>query len=67
MPYYMPFYTSDYGFHGSPNVPGKHASHGCVRMFTSDAKWMNRNFAEKGTRVIIRPYPDQKQATLSKK
>jgi hypothetical protein len=67
MPYYMPFYTSDYGFHGSPNVPGRHASHGCVRLFTPDAKWLNRKFAEKGTWVIVKPYAEQRQSVLSKK
>lgn len=60
MPYYMPFYGPNYGFHGSPNVPGMHDSHGCVRLFTADAKWLNMDFAEKGTRVIIKPYPEQK-------
>jgi|GEM_PF-384658 len=67
MPYYMPFYTTNYGFHGSPTVPGQNASHGCVRMFNEDAKWMNREFAEVGTRVVVLPYEDQKKAALKKK
>jgi hypothetical protein len=48
-----------YGIHGSNMMEGKHASHGCVRTFTDDAKWLNKNFVEIGTRVIVRPYPQK--------
>jgi lipoprotein-anchoring transpeptidase ErfK/SrfK len=55
MPYCMHF-KGGYAMHGSPTVPGFHASHGCVRMFTEDAKWLNINFVESGsTRVRIIP------------
>jgi len=59
MPYCMFFYKG-FALHGSPEVPGYRASHGCVRIFTNDAKWLNENFVdlrqpsgEKGTKVVI--------------
>lgn len=54
MPYCM-FFKGGYALHGSPVVPGYHASHGCVRLFYDDAKWLNTEFVTIGeTRVIIR-------------
>jgi len=58
MPWAMFFHPAGYAFHGSPNVPGHNASHGCVRLFNDDAEWLNKNFVEVGTKVIIRPYPE---------
>ncbi len=55
MPYCMHFYGG-YAIHGSEIVPGTHESHGCVRMFTEDAKWLNQQFAQIGTHVIVRSY-----------
>lgn len=55
VPYFMMFHRG-YGFHASSVVPGAHASHGCVRMFYDDARWLNQEFAEVGDRVIVRPY-----------
>lgn len=58
MPHCMFFYRG-YGFHGSPQVPGYHASHGCVRLFNEDAEWLNKEFIDlprgrqKGTRVLV--------------
>jgi L,D-transpeptidase ErfK/SrfK len=58
MPYCM-FFHKGYALHGSPVVPGYHASHGCVRMFTQDARWLNQDFIDlpghngRGTTVII--------------
>ncbi len=43
MPYCM-FFRRGYALHGSPEVPGYNASHGCVRLFTEDAKWLNEEF-----------------------
>lgn len=51
MPYCMHFYGG-YALHGS-TLPGYHASHGCVRMFPEDAKWVNQEFAPIGTTVIV--------------
>jgi hypothetical protein len=59
MPYAM-FFVPGYAFHAG-NLPGANASHGCVRVFPSDAEWLNLVFVEKGTRVIIRPYPTKKK------
>lgn len=56
MPYAM-FFKPGYAFHASTNVPGANASHGCVRLFYEDAKWLNQEFGEIGAKVIIRPYP----------
>lgn len=58
MPYCMHFFRG-YALHGSEEVPGYRASHGCIRMFTEDAKWLNEEFVDlpggdqKGTRVVI--------------
>lgn len=51
MPYCMHFHGG-FALHGS-TLPGYNASHGCVRLFFSDAKWLNKNFASIGTRVIV--------------
>lgn len=58
MPYCMHFFMG-YALHGSYEVPGYRASHGCVRLFIEDARWLNEEFIDlpgngmKGTRVII--------------
>lgn len=58
MPYCMHFFRG-YALHGSDTVPGYRASHGCVRMFIEDARWLNEEFIDlpggggKGTRVIV--------------
>lgn len=54
MPYCM-FFHGGYALHGSPVVPGYNASHGCVRLFTEDAEWLNEEFVDVGkTKVIVR-------------
>ncbi len=58
MPYCMHFFRG-YALHGSNIVPGYPDSHGCVRMFIEDARWLNEEFIDtpgdgyRGTRVII--------------
>lgn len=58
MPYCMHFFRG-YALHGSYEVPGYRASHGCVRMFIEDARWLNEEFIElpggglRGTLVIL--------------
>lgn len=54
MPYCM-FFKGGYALHAS-EVPGYHASHGCIRLFYPDAKWLNQQFIDIGTQVIVRPY-----------
>ena len=61
MPYCMYFHKG-FALHGSTDMPGYRASHGCVRMFVRDAKWLNEEFVEisneknqfMGTVVVIR-------------
>ncbi len=58
MPYCMHFFRG-YALHGSEELPGYRYSHGCIRLFTQDARWLNEEFVDvpgggsKGTRVII--------------
>lgn len=68
MPYCMYFHKG-FALHGSDDLPGVRASHGCVRMFTQDAKWLNENFVElssdrnnqMGTKVTVRPLNDSEK------
>lgn len=53
MPSCMFITQSGYALHGSYNVPGYAASHGCVRMYPSDARWLNHQFTTIGTKVVI--------------
>ncbi len=61
---YCMFFKGGYALHASAEVPGYHASHGCVRIFYQDAKWLNQQFIELpnksngslGTDVVIQPY-----------
>lgn len=55
MPYCM-FFKGGYAIHASTDVPGYHASHGCVRVFYEDAQWLNQQFAEVGTTVVVKSY-----------
>lgn len=64
MPYCM-FFNGGQALHGSPGgVIVNHVSHGCVRLFVSDAEWLRYDFVEgpdyynnyRGTKVIVRPY-----------
>jgi hypothetical protein len=58
MPYCMHFLRG-FALHGSETLPGFRDSHGCVRMFIEDARWLNEEFinlpggGEKGTKVVI--------------
>ena len=55
MPYCM-FFSKYYAIHGSPDVPHRNASHGCIRVVPSDARWLNQNFVHVGTKVVVKPY-----------
>lgn len=55
MPYCM-FFHNGYAMHGSLHVPDYNASHGCIRMLPSSAKWLSDNFVDIGTEVEVRPY-----------
>lgn len=57
MPYCMHFGNSGYAIHASNDVPDdRNASHGCVRVTLKSAKWLNENFIDVGTNVVILPY-----------
>ena len=54
MPYCM-YFHGGFALHGSYELPGYNASHGCVRLFIPDAKWLNEEFLsqELQTTVIV--------------
>ena len=54
MPYCM-FFSKYYAIHGSPDVPKRNASHGCIRVKPSAARWLH-HFLKIGSRVTIKPY-----------
>lgn len=55
MPYCMHF-NGGYAIHGSYHVPDYNASHGCIRVLPSAAKWLNTKFLRNGSQVIVQPY-----------
>ena len=55
---YAIFFEENYAFHAG-NLYAENASHGCVRLFYSDAQWLNKNFVQIGIKVIIKPYPEK--------
>ena len=52
MPYCM-FFHGGYALHGSYEVPGFNASHGCIRLFVNDARWLNQDFTSGAGRVPV--------------
>ena len=55
MPYCMHFHQG-YSIHAAYEVPEYNASHGCIRVFPSAAKWLNEDFMDVGTTVVVKPY-----------
>lgn len=55
MPYCMFFYHG-YAIHGSYDVPAYNASHGCIRVLPSAARWLSQNFMSSGTKVKVIGY-----------
>lgn len=55
MPYCMHF-NGGYSIHAAYDVPNYNASHGCIRVLPGAAKWLNQEFMDVGTTVIVRPY-----------
>jgi lipoprotein-anchoring transpeptidase ErfK/SrfK len=55
MPWGM-FFHKGYAIHGSNDVPHYNASHGCIRVYTKDAKWMNQGALPMGSTVIVKGY-----------
>jgi hypothetical protein len=55
MPYCM-YFHGGFALHGSHEVPGYNASHGCIRMFVNDAQWLNETFThhEDSVPVVVK-------------
>ncbi|ARB91392.1 L,D-transpeptidase [Legionella longbeachae] len=55
MPYCMHFHDG-YAIHAAYEVPKYNTSHGCIRVLPGAAKWLNENFIDVGTTVLVLPY-----------
>lgn len=55
MPYCM-FFSKYYAIHGYHEVANHNASHGCIRIRSSDARWLSHSFMKIGTKVIVKSY-----------
>ncbi|KTD16984.1 L,D-transpeptidase [Legionella jordanis] len=55
MPYCMHF-SGGYSIHAAYEVPNWNASHGCIRVLPSAAKWLNQEFLDVGSTVIVKSY-----------
>lgn len=55
MAYCMHFHKG-YAIHGAPGEPNGHYSHGCIRVTKEDARWLNQDFLNVGSKVIVGPY-----------
>lgn len=55
MPYCMHF-NGGYSIHAAYEVPRYNVSHGCIRVLPSAARWLNEDFVDVGTTVIVKPY-----------
>ncbi len=58
MPYCMYFFQG-FTIHAGYEVPIWNASHGCIRVLPSAAKWLNEEFITIGTRVTVLSYDDE--------
>lgn len=55
MPWCM-FFRGGFAIHGSWSVPNYNASHGCIRVPPSDARWLNTRFLSPGSKVVVKSY-----------
>lgn len=55
MPYCMHFHGG-YSIHAAYEVPNYNSSHGCIRVLPGAAKWLNEDFLNVGSVVIVKPY-----------
>lgn len=53
---YCMHFSKYYAIHASNNVPNYNASHGCIRVKPDAARWLNQNFMNIGTKVIVNSY-----------
>lgn len=57
MYYFMKFHKAGIGMHGSDEINvNKNVSHGCIRLFRDDAKWLNQQFVDTDTQIVILSY-----------
>lgn len=56
MPYAMHFTKAGHAIHGSPYISNVNGSHGCIRVKTSAAAWLSKNFITPGTKVVVQSY-----------
>ena len=54
MPYCQHFHQG-YALHGSDHVPDYNASHGCIRVLPSAAKWLH-SYLQVGSQVVVQSY-----------
>lgn len=52
MPFCM-FFHGGFALHGSYELPGYNDSHGCVRLFVNDARWLNQEFTADEAHVAV--------------
>lgn len=52
---YCAFFLKYYAIHGSPDVPGYNASHGCIRVQPAAAAWLS-GYLQIGSTVIVTSY-----------
>ncbi len=53
MPYCM-YYYKGFAIHASTLSGFVNRSHGCIRLFDDDAKWLEQQFVQLGTKVIVK-------------
>lgn len=56
MPYAMHFTKAGHAVHGSPYISNRNGSHGCIRVQTRAAQWLNQKFMTPGTKIIVLSY-----------
>ena len=56
MLWYIKFFGNGSGIHGARWVHGANLSHSCVRVLPKSARWLNKEFTEIGTKIIIKDY-----------
>lgn len=55
MPFCMHFYK-DYAIHGTYEVSNHNNSYGCIRVLPGAAQWLNEQFVDIGTEVLVLAY-----------
>jgi hypothetical protein len=53
---YCMHFNKGYAIHGAPGDPNVHQSHGCIRVRTHVARWLNQDFLRIGSKVIVQSY-----------